>query len=275
MSIRFDSMVPIPSSHPLLRLVSSLVLAITAMALSVPAAHADPRAPSCAAGELPGPRPPAAGTGATAPITVLLADGQVFFRLGMQAAIAGQPDLACVAEVGDGAAAVAEIQRLRPDVALVDLDLPGLDSAAPADFAATRVLALAGEHTDENLYRALRLGAAGFLPRSGPVDGLLAAVRTAVHGTVLLDPALTRRLVTRLSAGADPFPAAPELGTLTPRERQVLGLIAHGKTNPEIAQALGIGEQTVKTHVSRVLTKLGVRDRVHAAVYAHTHRVEI
>ncbi|MEV6279496.1 response regulator transcription factor [Nocardia sp. NPDC051832] len=272
-------MVPNSSTHPLLRVVSSLVLAITAMTLSVATAHADPASTSSAVDRQPGgPRPdrsidsdPARAQG----ISVLLADGQMFFRTGMRTAIAGQADMACVAEVGDGSAALRELRRLRPDVALVDLDLPGLGDTAPIDTAGTRILALATEHTDENLYRALHLGATGFLARSAPVRDLLTAIRTAVHGTALIDPVLTRQLITRLSAGIEPFPATPEVETLTPREHQVLHYIAKGCTNPEIAYALGIGEQTVKTHVSHVLTKLGVRDRTHAAVYAHTHRIAV
>ncbi|WP_228539411.1 response regulator transcription factor [Nocardia sp. XZ_19_385] len=270
-------MVPNSSTHPLLRVVSSLVLAITAMTLSVATAHADTRSTSCAVDRQPGPRPARSAADSSLArgqsISVLLADGQMFFRMGMRAAIAGQADMSCVAEVGDGLAAVRELQRLRPDVALVDLDLPGLGDAGPIDTTGTRILALATEHTDENLYRALHLGATGFLARSGQVNDLLSAIRTAVHGTALIDPTLTRQLITRLSAGIEPFPATPEVETLTPREHQVLHFIAKGCTNPEIALALGIGEQTVKTHVSHVLTKLGVRDRLHAAVYAHTRRI--
>ncbi|MFC9897067.1 LuxR C-terminal-related transcriptional regulator [Nocardia sp. NPDC127579] len=251
------------SSHrALLRVVSTVVLALTAMTLGIPAAHASSR-PAPAADSAPRARQM---------ISVLLADGQLFFRTGMRAAIAGQADLSCVAEVGDGPAAVREIQRLRPDVALVDLDLPGL-AATPFEAGVTRVLALGAEHTDENLYRALRLGATGFFARPRPVNDLLAAVRAAVHGTALIDPVLTRQLVTRLSAGGEPFPAPPQAETLTPREHDVLGLLAQGYTNPEIGRALGIGAQTVKTHVSHVLTKLGVRDRVHAAVYAHRRHI--
>ncbi|MEV0247473.1 response regulator transcription factor [Nocardia sp. NPDC050712] len=267
-------MAPNSSTHPLLRVVSTLVLAITAMTLSVATAHADTRSNSFTVDQRPdAPRPDRSASASGQSISVLLADGQVFFRLGMRAAIAGQTDMTCVAEVGDAHAAVREIQRLRPDVALIDLDLPGLGDAGPIDVDGTRILALATEHTDENLYRALHLGAAGFLARSAPGPDLLAAIRTAVHGTALIDPNLTRQLVTRLSAGFEPFRATPEVETLTPREHQVLRCLAKGYTNPEIAVALGIGEQTVKTHVSHVLTKLGVRDRVHAAVYAHNRRI--
>ncbi|MFD6157064.1 response regulator [Nocardia sp. NPDC060256] len=211
-------------------------------------------------------------------ISVLLADNHAVFRSGLRAAIGTQPDIECVAEVDHGVAAIREIERLRPDVALLDLDLPGLDGPATIDaFAAlggaTRILTLTGSGTDENLYRALCLGASGFLVKTLPSTGLISAVRMAARGDALIDPSLTRRLVTRLATGIEPFPAAPEVETLTAREHQVLMLIARAYTNPEIAEALGVGEQTVKTHVSNVLAKLGVRDRVHAAVYAHTRRI--
>lgn len=171
-----------------------------------------------------------------------------------------------------------ELERLRPDVALIDLDLPGFDSPAAVDAVAalgggTRILTLTGSASDENLYRALCLGATGFLVKTLPADGLISAIRMAARGDALIDPNLTRRLVTRLTGGGEPFPSAPEVENLTAREHQVLQLIAKAYTNPEIAVALGVGEQTVKTHVSNVLAKLGVRDRVHAAVYAHTRRI--
>jgi DNA-binding NarL/FixJ family response regulator len=274
------------SSRPLLRVASSLVLAVTAATLSVSAA------PSAAASNFgavekhqpvdcdrPVDRspteldPPARST-----ISVLLAENHAVFRSGLRAAIGTQPDIECVAEVDHGGAAIREIERLRPDVALLGLDLPGLDSPATMDrFAAlggiTRILTLSTADTDENLYRALCLGASGFLTRSLPSDGLISAIRLAARGDALIDPGLTRRLVTRLTTGIEPFPTAPEVETLTAREHQVLLLIAKAYTNPEIAETLGVGEQTVKTHVSNVLAKLGVRDRVHAAVYAHTRRI--
>ncbi|MEV6769269.1 response regulator transcription factor [Nocardia sp. NPDC051030] len=262
------------STRPLLlRLVSTLVLAISATMLSAGAAHA--AAPATG-------RSDAMGLGVAAArdstISVLLANSQPVFRSGLRAVIETQPDLRCVAEVGDGAAAIREMRRLRPDIAVVDLDMPGLDDSATIETVAglagtTRILTLATDTTDETLYRAMRLGTSGFLTNTLPSQGLISAIRTAAYGDALIDPRLTQRLVTRLTIGIDPFPAAPEVESLTAREHQVLQLIAKAYTNPEIADALGVGEQTVKTHVSNVLAKLGVRDRVHAAVYAHTRRL--
>ncbi|MFF0491976.1 LuxR C-terminal-related transcriptional regulator [Nocardia sp. NPDC004068] len=260
-----------PPRPLLLRLVSTLVLALTATILSAGSAHAvTPGAGSSVTAD--------ADPGRGTTTSVLLAHNQIVFRSGLRAVLESQPDLRCVAEVGDGVAAVSEMRRLRPDIAILDLDMPGLDDPDIAEAVAelggaSRILTLAAERTDENLYRALRLGASGFLTRAVPGRDLVAAVRTAAHNPALIDPLLTRRLIERLSHGVEPFPAAPELTTLTPREHQVLILLAKAATNPEIAVALGIGEQTVKTHVSNILAKLGVRDRVHAVVYAHTRRI--
>ncbi|MBL1079637.1 response regulator transcription factor [Nocardia sp. 2] len=248
------------SNRPLLlRLVSTLVLALSATVLSAGTAQAVA---------------PVAGRLAT----VLVANDHLVFRSGIRAVIDTEPDLRCVAEVGDGAAAIREMRRLRPDIAILDLDMPGLGDPAALDTVAeigggSRILTLATEHTDENLYRAMRLGASGFLTKSLPSRDLVAAVRTAARGDTLIDPRLTRRLITRLTHGVEPFPAAPELASLTPREHQVLLLMAKARSNAEIAAELGVGEQTVKTHVSNVLAKLGVRDRVQAVVYAHTRRI--
>ncbi len=279
--LRSVDMATTTSKRRLLRVVSSLVLGITAATLSVGSALAESQPPADvlprgAEPVRPQSEPVAAPRSST--ISVLLANEHTVFRSGLRAVLGAQPDLRCVAEVGDGAAAIAEMRRLNPDVAILDLDMPGLaDSAAIESVAAlgggTRILTIADRATDENLYRALRLGTSGFLTKALPSRDLVAAVRTAARGDALIDPRLTRRLITRLTDGIEPFPAAPELETLTAREHQVLLLIAKAYTNPEIARALGVGEQTVKTHVSNVLAKLGVRDRVHAAVYAHTHRV--
>ncbi|KAA8888999.1 response regulator transcription factor [Nocardia colli] len=282
MNSRSDS----ASNHPLLKVASSFVLAITAATLSVTGV---PSATASASSTVETHQPidcdrhfdrSQTDTDSTsrATISVLLADNHAVFRSGLRAAIGTQPDIECVAEVDHGVAAIREIERLRPDVALLDLDMPGIDGPATIDaFAAlggaTRILTLTSSDTDENLYRALCLGASGFLVKTLPSTGLISAIRMAARGDALIDPSLTRRLVTRLATGIEPFPAAPEVETLTAREHQVLMLIARAYTNPEIAEALGVGEQTVKTHVSNVLAKLGVRDRVHAAVYAHTRRI--
>ncbi|WP_084514631.1 LuxR C-terminal-related transcriptional regulator [Nocardia acidivorans] len=264
------------SPRPRRRAASSLALAITAATLSVGSTIAP--APGAPPNSLPvaqnsdAVRTPAAVEAANpSTISVLIADGHLVFRSGLRAVIGAQPDIECVGEVGDGEAALREIRRLQPDVALVCLDMPGLDYSAPD--GGTRILTLTNQESDENLYRALSLGASGFLTKALPAAGLISAIRTVAYGTALIDPSLTRRLIKRLTTGIDPFPAAPEIETLTAREHEVLLLIANAYTNPEIARLLGVGEQTVKTHVSNVLAKLGVRDRVHAAVYAHARRL--
>ncbi|MFF2554218.1 LuxR C-terminal-related transcriptional regulator [Nocardia sp. NPDC058058] len=262
------------SGRPLLRAASSLAVAVTAATLTVSGTVGNAPLPAPVEVASQAEHTPAApDAAALSTISVLIADGHLVFRSGLRSVISSQPDIECVAEVGDGAAALREIQRLQPDVALLSLDMPGLESAASAPESPTRILTLTNHESDENLYRAMSLGAAGFLSKTLPAAGLLSAIRTAAHGTALIDPSLTRRLMARLATGIDPFPAAPELESLTAREHQVLLLIANAYTNPEIARILGVGEQTVKTHVSNVLAKLGVRDRVHAAVYAHTRRI--
>lgn len=274
------------STRPLLlRLVSTLVLAISATMLSAGTAHAV--TPIAGRNATVGLEPPTANArteiGAApqdSAISVLLANDHHVFRSGLRAVIDTEPDLHCLAEVGDGAAAIREMRRLRPDIAVLDLDMPGLGDPAALETVAelggnSRILALATEDTDENLYRALRLGARGFFTKTLSSGTLVSAIRTAAHRDALIDPHLTRRLITRLTHGIEPFPAAPELAALTPREHQVLVLMAQALTNPEIADTLGVGEQTVKTHVSKVLAKLGVRDRVQAVVYAHTRRIDL
>ncbi|QLY28635.1 LuxR C-terminal-related transcriptional regulator [Nocardia huaxiensis] len=271
---------PTPTANRplLLRLVSTLVLALSATVLSAGTAHATP--PSSGRTATLGPAPTAKSeiAPANSTISVLIANAHTVFRAGLRSVIDTQPDLSCLAEVGDGPAAIQELRRLRPHIAILDLDMPGLADPAVIDTVAdlaptTRILTLATERSDENLYRALTLGATAFLPKTLPAHDFLAAIRTAAHREALIDPHHTRRLITRLSHGTNPFPAAPELSTLTPREHEVLLLVANAHTNPEIAEILGVGEQTIKTHVSHILAKLGVRDRVQAVVYAHTHRI--
>ncbi|WP_156758633.1 response regulator [Actinokineospora pegani] len=207
--------------------------------------------------------------------SVLLADDHAMFRSGMRAVLDTQPDLECVAEVSDGIAAVRETARLKPDVAVLDVRMPRLDGLAALEAILsapgnrTRVLVLTTYDLDEYLYKALSLGASGFLLKSLPPEELASAVRVAARGDALIDPSVTRRLVARFTAtlAPAPFPDVPD--RLTSREHEVLLLVADALSNAEIAARLHIGEETVKTHVSRVLAKLGLRDRVHAVVYAH------
>jgi DNA-binding NarL/FixJ family response regulator len=194
-------------------------------------------------------------------LTVLLADDHAMLRSGMRAIFETQPDLRCVAEVADGRAAVAEVARLRPDVAVLDIRMPKLDGLGATEMILsdpanrTKVLLLTTYDSDEYVYRALNAGASGFLLKSLPPEELISAVRVAARGDALIDPSVT----------------PPEFALLTAREREVLQLVAAAYSNAEIAAELHVGDETVKTHVSRVLAKLGLRDRVHAVAYAHVN----
>ncbi|MBF6225241.1 response regulator [Nocardia abscessus] len=210
-------------------------------------------------------------------ITVLIADDQAMVRQGFGALLAAQPDISVVGDAADGKIAVAEAKRLRPDVVLMDVRMPemnGLD-AARAILAAgfdppVRVLMLTTFDVDDYVYEALSLGASGFLLKDAPAEELVRAVRVVADGQALLAPTVTRRLIAdvtrRRSARAKP---APQLSALTPREREVLELIAKGMSNTEIAEVLFVAEQTVKTHVSKVFSKLNLRDRAQAVVLAY------
>ena len=211
----------------------------------------------------------------------LLADDHAMFRSGLRAILDTQPDLECVAEVADGRAAVAETIRLRPDLAILDVRMPKLDGLGAAeailadDPVRTRILMLTTFDTDEYVHRALAAGASGFLLKSLPPEELVAAVRVAARGDAYVDPSVTRRLAARFAAAIAPvepeLPAAPGIERLTAREHEVFLLVAAGYTNAEIGARLYVGDETVKTHVSRILAKLGLRDRVHAVRYAYRH----
>jgi DNA-binding NarL/FixJ family response regulator len=213
-------------------------------------------------------------------IRVLLADDHAMFRSGMRALLETQPDFTCVGEASDGREAVAETARLRPDVAVLDVRMPRLDGLAATEAILsapgndTRVLVLTTYDADEYVYRALRAGASGFLLKSLAPEELVAAMRVAARGDALIDPSVTRRLVAKFASVLEPRAAEPpELARLTSREREVLLLLANACSNAEIARQLHVGEETVKTHVSRVLSKLGLPDRVHAVVYAYRHKL--
>ncbi|MFF9454140.1 response regulator [Streptomyces flaveolus] len=214
----------------------------------------------------------------SAPVRVLVCDDQALIRTGLATIIDAQPDLEVAGECGDGRSAVELAGRLRPDVVVMDVRMPVLDG-----IEATRLLAGAGvEHPvkvlvvttfnlDEYVYEALRAGASGFLLKDAPPDRLLHGIRTVALGAALLDPEVTRRLVGRYAARIRPAAGRAQDVPLTPRELEVLRLIADGLSNSEIAAALVISPETVKTFVSRILTKLGLRDRVQAVVYAYRH----
>jgi DNA-binding NarL/FixJ family response regulator len=189
-----------------------------------------------------------------------------------------EPDIAVVGESGDGKAAVADARALQPDVVLMDIRMPRMDGVqATREITGTaregppRVLVLTTFDLDEYMVEALRAGASGFLLKDAPADDLVDAIRTVAKGDAVVAPSVTRRLLdlfaSRLPAASSPTPAALQI--LTDREREVLKLVSRGLSNAEIAAELVVSETTVKTHVGNVLTKLGVRDRVQAAVYAY------
>jgi DNA-binding NarL/FixJ family response regulator len=209
---------------------------------------------------------------------VLVCDDQALIRMGLVTIIDAQPDMEVVGECGDGQTGVDLARKLDPDVVVMDIRMPVLDG-----LEATRLLAGAGVahpvkvlvvttfNLDEYVYEALRAGASGFLLKDAPPDRLLHGIRTVAMGAALLDPDVTRQLVGRYATRIRPTDGAPEDIPLTPRELEVLRLIADGLSNSEIAATLVISQETVKTFVSRILTKLNLRDRVQAVVYAFRH----
>ncbi|AXO34403.1 response regulator transcription factor [Micromonospora sp. B006] len=212
----------------------------------------------------------------TAPIRVLVCDDQALIRTGFTTIIGAQPDMEAVGECGDGRAAVDLAGRLRPDVVVMDVRMPVLDGIkatrllAGADVAhPVKVLVVTTFNLDEYVYEALRAGASGFLLKDAPPAQLLHGIRTVASGAALLAPEVTRQLVGRYAARIRPAEGTPADVGLTPRELEVLRLIAEGLSNGEIAARLVISQETVKTYVSRILTKLDLRDRVQAVVYAY------
>ena len=211
-------------------------------------------------------------------IRVLVADDQELVRAGLRMILEAQTDIDVVADVGDGPTAVRETMHLRPDGALLDVQMPGGDgiSAAQAILANprldTRVVMLTTFDLDEYLYAAMAAGASGFLLKSSPRAHLLHAIRTATAGDALLDPGLTRRLIETYVQRA-PAAATDELDALTAREREVLVEIIRGRSNAEIGATLFLAETTVKTHVASILRKLRLRDRLQAVIYGYEHGV--
>ena len=208
-------------------------------------------------------------------IRVALVDDQAMVRAGLRMVLAAEPDIEVVGEASDGAAGVRLVTELRPDVVLLDVRMPGMDGleAARRILAAdltTRVVVLTTFDEDEYVTAALRAGVSGFLLKVAPPEDLVAAVRTVAAGQGLLDPAVTLRVIESFAAAPAPDPErAGALAALTERETEVLALVAAGLTNAEIAARLYLGEATVKTHVSRLLLKLGLRDRVQAVAFAY------
>jgi len=211
--------------------------------------------------------------GSDALITVVVADDQPIIRGGIAAVLDAEPDLTVVGQAGDGLAALRLAEQLRPDIAVLDIRMPGLDGVAVAAaigdrLPATRTIMLTTFGLDEYVFTALRAGASGFLLKDAEPADLVAAVRVVRAGGALIDPGVTRRLIDRFAVGPGPADAARLTG-LTPRETQVLQQVARGLSNAEIAAELGISPATVKDHVAIILGKLGVRDRVQATIAAY------
>ncbi|MFI9818088.1 response regulator [Saccharothrix variisporea] len=204
-------------------------------------------------------------------IRVVVADDQELVRAGFAMILDAQPDIEVVAEVGDGAAAVEAVRALRPDVVLLDIRMPGVDGieAARRVGGEAKVLMLTTFDVDEYVFEALKAGASGFLLKDVRRDDLVHAVRVVAAGEALLAPSVTRKLIARFTSPATPLAPAVRLPALTTREQETLVLIARGLTNAEIAEAMVVTEHTVKTHVSNVLAKLGLRDRVQAVIAAY------
>jgi DNA-binding NarL/FixJ family response regulator len=209
-------------------------------------------------------------------ITVLIADDQAMVRQGFGALLSAQPDLLVVGDAADGADAVARTRTLDPDVVLMDVRMPVMDGLEATRRLLTsgrdrpKVLILTTFDLDDYVYEALRAGGSGFLLKDAPADELVHAVRVVASGEALLAPSVTRRLIAEFAARPHrdrPRPTA--LNALTPRETDVLRLIARGRSNTEIASDLVVAEQTVKTHIGRILGKLALRDRAQAVVFAY------
>jgi DNA-binding NarL/FixJ family response regulator len=208
------------------------------------------------------------------PTRVLIVDDQMMVREGFSVLLNAQQDIEVVGEAVDGFGAIEQVAALRPDVVLMDIRMPGLNGLEAtreimAADAGARVLVLTTFDLDEYVYQALRAGASGFLLKDASARQLADAVRIVADGEALLAPTVTKRLIAEFSRlGAPRSPSQERVGELTERETEVLVLVAQGLSNAEIAAHLIVAESTVKTHVSRVLVKLGLRDRTQAAVFA-------
>ncbi|MFJ4968494.1 response regulator [Streptomyces sp. NPDC088755] len=213
----------------------------------------------------------------TPPIRALIADDQMMVRQGFTVLLNAEPDIEVVGQAVNGLDAVAQVGELAPDIVLMDIRMPELGGIEATrritarEGSTVKVLVLTTFDLDEYVYEALRAGASGFLLKDASADELAHAVRVVAAGDALLSPNITKRLIVEFSrtAGAPRAPLKERIGDLTERETEVLSLIAAGLSNAEIAERLILAEQTVKTHVGRILVKLGVRDRTQAAVFAY------
>lgn len=207
-------------------------------------------------------------------IRVVLADDQEMVRTGFRLILDAQDDVTVVGEAPDGYRAVEVVSHTRPDIVLMDIQMPELDGLAAtrelrAAGVASQVVILTTFERDDYIFEALAAGAAGFLLKNARPEALVEAVRTVAAGDALLAPSVTRRVIERFTSDGAPVDRSAELGRLTEREVEVLRSLAKGLSNTEIADELYVSEATVKTHVSRTLTKLALRDRVQAVVFAY------
>jgi DNA-binding NarL/FixJ family response regulator len=218
----------------------------------------------------------------TTPIRIAIVDDQGMVRAGFRSLLADEPDIEVVGEASNGEDALEIVSELLPDVTLMDIRMPVLDGLAAtrelvSRGVATRVLVLTTFDLDEYVFEALRAGASGFLLKDAPAEELAAAIRIVAAGDSLLAPGVTRRVIDAFVDRPAPRPESADarLAELTPRELEVLGLLARGMSNQDIGSTLFVSEGTTKTHVSNVLTKLGLRDRVQAVIYAYEHGVVV
>ena len=214
-------------------------------------------------------------------VRVLIADDQVLVRAGFKLILDAERDIDIVGEASDGLEAVTQARELHPDVVLMDIRMPGIDGLeatrrilAENPDPPIRILVLTTFDVNEYVYDALRAGASGFLLKDVPPEQLVAGVHVVANGEALLAPTITRRLIEEFARNTPaPTEPAPSLDQLTARELEVFKLLARGMSNAEIAENLIVSETTVKTHVARILMKLGLRDRVQAVVFAYEHGV--
>jgi DNA-binding NarL/FixJ family response regulator len=211
---------------------------------------------------------------------VLIADDEDLMRAGLMELLSGEPGIDIVGQASTGSEAVEQARRLLPDVVVMDVRMPNLDGiAATRELShavpTTKVLILTTFEQDDYIFEALHAGASGFLLKRARPEELIAAVHTVAAGDALLSPSVTRRVIDRMAQQPpSALPDQAKLAELTPREREVLELIARGMSNREIAAALVVEETTVRTHVKRILAKLGLRDRVQAVIFAYETRVK-
>jgi len=209
-------------------------------------------------------------------IKVLIADDQSMVRAGFRMIIEMQNDMEVVGEAADGAETIAAVKKLKPDIVLMDIQMPGMDGLEATrrivemhDEVPTKVLILTTFERDDYIFEALRAGACGFLLKNATPEDLVAGIRTVAEGNALLAPSVTRRVIARFAGQPKSRDYTDSLSRLTTREVDILKSIARGKTNAEIAQELFIGEATVRTHVSNLLSKLDLRDRVQIVAFAY------